>query len=246
MRVALITGASRGLGRAVAVELARRGVHVVITARTQGGLEATDDAVRAAGGAATLLPLDLREEASLDAVGPSLFERFGRLDALVGAAATLGRLTPVPHILPADWEEVMGVNVTANLRLIRSCAPLLLAAPAGRAVFLTCAAAREPWAYWGPYGASKAALERLVLGWAAEVGFGRLRVNLFDPGAMRTRLRATAMPGEDPAMLPEPAQLAPAVAQLCGEEEGVGHGALICAVRAALPPCPADRAERGR
>lgn len=225
-RVALVTGASRGIGRATAIELARRGAQVVITARTQGGLEETDDAVRAAGGQATLLPLDLRDGAALDRLGPSLFERFKRLDILVGNAAALGLLTPVPHIQDRDWAEVVEVNLSAGLRLIRTCAPLLLAAEAGRAVFVTSGIARRPTAYWGAYGATKAALEHLVLTWAEETRRTRLRVNLFDPGVVATRLRAAAMPGEDPATLAQPADVAPRLADLCEPGE-TRHGEVI-------------------
>jgi NAD(P)-dependent dehydrogenase (short-subunit alcohol dehydrogenase family) len=234
-RIALVTGASRGIGAAVAVELARRGAHVVISARTQGGLEETDDAIRSSGGTATLLPLDLLEEASLDVIGPSVFERFHRLDILVAAAGVLGRLTPVPHILAKDWTEVLGVNLTAAMRLIRSCGPLLLAADAGRAVFVTAGVVRHPTAYWGPYGASKAALEHLILTWAEETRTTRLRVNLFDPGAVRTRLRAQAMPGENPVGLPRPESVAPAIAALCHAEE-TRHGEVIRSARASQTP----------
>jgi NAD(P)-dependent dehydrogenase (short-subunit alcohol dehydrogenase family) len=224
--VALVTGASRGIGRAVAVELARRGAQVVITARTQGGLEETDDAIRAVGGSATLLPLDLTEGEALDRIGPSLFERFRRLDLLVGNAGALGLLTPVPHIQDRDWAEVVGVNLSAGLRLIRTCAPLLLAAEAGRAVFVTSGVVRRPAAYWGAYGATKAGLEHLVLTWAEETRRTRLRVNLFDPGVVATRLRAAAMPGEDPATLRRPEEVAPALADLCEPGEA-RHGEVV-------------------
>lgn len=213
--VALVTGASRGIGAATAVELARRGAHVVLTARTQGGLEETDDAVRRVGGTATLLPLDLRDGPALDPIGPSLFERFGRLDILVHNAGALGRLTPVPHIMPEDWASVVGVNLSAAWRLIRTCAPLLLAAPAGRAVFVTTGRAAEPRAYWGAYGATKAGMEHLVRTWAHEVETTRLRVNLYDPGTVATRLRADAMPGEDRATLAKPADVAGPLVDLC-------------------------------
>jgi NAD(P)-dependent dehydrogenase (short-subunit alcohol dehydrogenase family) len=229
-RVALVTGASRGIGAAVAVELARRGAHVVITARTQGGLEEIDDAVRRLGGTATLLPLDLRDEAALDALGPSLFERFGKLDILVSNAGALGVLTPVPHILPHDWAEVIAVNMTAAWRLIRSCGPLLLAAEAGRAVFVTSGAARRPKAYWGAYGMTKAALDHLVLTWAEETRTTNMQVNLFSPGAVATRMRATAMPGEDPATLPKPEDVAPRLVDLCGPNE-TRHGQIITFAR---------------
>src|SRR3954470_22026510 len=153
--VALVTGASRGIGAAAAVELARHGAHVVITARTQGGLEETDDAIGALGGTATLLTLDLLEGEQIDAIGPSIYQRFGRLDVLVHNAGALGRLTPVAHILPADWADVIAVHLTATWRLVRTCEPLLRNAAAGRAVFLTTSRARQPKAYWGPYGATK-------------------------------------------------------------------------------------------
>jgi len=213
--VALVTGASRGVGAATAIALARLGAHVVVTGRIQGGLEDTDDAIRAAGGTATLLPLDLQEQEQIDAIGPSLFQRFGRLDVLVHCAGALGRLTPVAHIMPNDWADAVGVNLTAVWRLIRSCDPLLRTAPAGRAVFVTDARARVPLAYWGAYGATKAGMEHLVLTWADELRQTRLRVNLFDPGVVRTRLRANAFPGEDPAWLPLPEDVAPALAALC-------------------------------
>ena len=225
-RVALVTGASRGIGAAAAIELGRLGAHVVLTARTQGGLEETDDAIRAAGGSATLLPMDLREGESLDKVGPSIYTRFDRLDILVHAAGALGKLTPVSHILDGDWAEVMAVNLAASWRLIRSCAPVLAASDAARAVFVTDARARAPSAYWGMYGASKAGLEHLVLTWAAEVRTTNLRVNLFDPGVVASRLRGNAMPGEDPAGLPTPASVAPALAALCLPGE-VRHGAIV-------------------
>ncbi len=213
--VALVTGASRGIGAAAALELARRGAHVVLAARTQGGLEETDDAIKRIGGTATLLPLDLRDGPALDPIGPSLFERFGRLDILVHNAGALGRLTPVQHITPEDWASVVGVNMSATWRLIRTCAPLLLAAPAGRAVFVTAGRASDPRAYWGAYGATKAGMEHLVLTWAHEVETTRVRVNLFDPGTIATRLRADAMPGEDRATLGKPSDVAGPLADLC-------------------------------
>jgi NAD(P)-dependent dehydrogenase (short-subunit alcohol dehydrogenase family) len=213
--VALVTGASRGIGAAAAVELARLGAQVVITARTQGGLEETDDAVRALGGQATILPLDLREGAQIDAIGPTLFQRFGRLDILVHNAGALGRLTPVPHILPDDWSEVVAVNLSAAWRLIRTTDPLLRQAPAGRAVFVTESRAREPRAYWGAMGATKAGMEHLVLTWAQEVAITPVRVNLFDPGPVATRMRANAFPGEDPTTLPAPQVVAASLAALC-------------------------------
>jgi NAD(P)-dependent dehydrogenase (short-subunit alcohol dehydrogenase family) len=225
-RLALVTGASRGIGAATAIELARRGAHVVIVARTDGGLTDTDDAIRALGKQATLLRLDLLDGDQVDLVGPSLFQRFGRLDILVGNAGALGTLTPVPHITPQDWAEVVGVNMTAAWRLIRGCAPLLLASEAGRAVFVTSRIVGKPAAYWGAYGATKAGLEHLVLAWAEETRTTRLRVNLFDPGMVATRLRAAAMPGEDPAKLRKPAEVAPLLADLCGPAE-TRHGEVV-------------------
>ncbi len=225
-KIALITGASRGIGAAVALELARAGMHVVLTARTEGGLAEVDDAIQAEGGSATLLPLDLLDGAGLDMIGPSIFDRFGRLDVLVHSAGALGRLTPVAHILPADWNSVVGVNLSAAWRLIRSCDPVLRAASAGRAVFLTDLRAAEPRAYWGAYGATKAALDHLVLTWAREVATTPLRVNLVDPGPVAGRLRTEAFPGEDPSTLPKPADVAPAIAALCGEAE-IRHSQII-------------------
>ena len=224
--IALVTGASRGIGAATAVELARLGARVVITARTQGGLEETDDAIRAVSGEATILPLDLREGTQIDAIGPTLFQRFGRLDVLVHNAGALGRLTPVSHILPDDWSDVVAVNLSAAWRLIRTCDPLLRQAPAGRAVFVTEDRAREPRAYWGAMGATKAGMEHLVLTWAHEVATTRLRVNLFDPGPVATRMRANAFPGEDPTTLPAAGLAAPALAALCLPAEE-GNGALV-------------------
>ena len=226
-QIALVTGASRGIGAAAAIELARLGAHLIITARTQGGLEETDDAIREAGGTATLLPLDLHNGDELDAIGPSLLERFGRLDILVHNAGALGRLTPVPHILPSDWADVIAVNASATWRLIRTCGPLLLINEAGaRAVFVTSRIVAQPHAYWGAYGATKAALEHLALTWAAETRTTKLRVNLFDPGVTATKLRAAAMPGENPKTLRQPSEIAPALAALCLPTE-TRHGEIV-------------------
>ncbi|MFL5283560.1 MAG: SDR family NAD(P)-dependent oxidoreductase [Rhodopila sp.] len=224
--VALVTGASRGIGAAVATELGRLGAQVVLTARTQGGLEETDDAIRAAGGQASLLPLDLREADQIDAIGPTLYQRFGRLDVLVHNAGTLGKLTPVSHILNDDWADVVGINLTAALRLIRTSEPLLRRSPSGRAVFVTDGAARQPHAYWGAIGATKAAMENLVLSWAHELASTPVRINLFDPGPVRTRMRSAAFPGEDPKTLLMPEDVAPALARLCIPAE-TRTGALV-------------------
>jgi NAD(P)-dependent dehydrogenase (short-subunit alcohol dehydrogenase family) len=224
--IALVTGASRGIGAATALALARLGARVVVTARTQGGLEETDDAIRALGGKATILPLDLREGGQIDAIGPTLFQRFGRLDILVHNAGALGRLTPVAHILPDDWADVVAVNLSAAWRLIRTCDPLLRQAAAGRAVFVTESRVREPRAYWGAMGATKAGMEHLVLTWAQEVATTSLRVNLFDPGPVATRMRSNAFPGEDRATLPKPDAVASLLAALCLPAEG-RNGALV-------------------
>ncbi len=237
-RVGLVTGASRGIGAAVAVELARTGCHVVITARTQGGLEETDDAIRAAGGTATLLPLDLADGAALDSLGPSLLERFGRLDTLVHAAGALGKLTPAPHILPRDFAATVAVNLESAWRLIRTCGPLLLLGEAGRAVFVTDGLVDRPRAYWGLYGATKAAMHHLALSWAEEVRSTRCRVNLFDPGPVATRLRAEAMPGEDPRRLRQPVDVAPEIVALCNPAFD-GNGLVV----AAQSPLPTERAK---
>ncbi len=227
-RVALITGASRGIGAALALELAKLGAQCVLVARTQGGLEEVDDAIRSAGGKpATLLPFDLQKaEKDIDMIGPSIVERFGRLDILVHNAGALNKLTPVAHIEPRDWAEVMAVNLTASWRLIRSCDPPLRASDAGRAVFVTSGRVLRPRAYWGMYGASKAGTEHLVMTWAQEVEATPLRVNLVDPDIVATKMRATAMPGEDPSTIPQPADVAPGIATLCLPSE-TRHGARI-------------------
>lgn len=225
--VALITGASRGIGAAVARELAAHGAHCIITARTQGGLEETDDAIRAAGGSATLIPLDLDKSAEqIDLLGPSIVERFGRLDILVHAAGLLPKLTPSAHIEPKDWQASLAVNLSALWRLIRTADPALRAAPAGRAVVMTDSFVRAPHAYFGLYSAPKAAAAHLAQCWAAEVASTPLRVNLVEPRPTATRLRRAAFPGEDSDMLPMPADIAPAIAALCLPAE-TRHGATI-------------------
>jgi NAD(P)-dependent dehydrogenase (short-subunit alcohol dehydrogenase family) len=208
-RIALITGASRGIGRAVALGFARQGAHVLLAARTRGALEELDDEIRAFGGAASLIPLDLRDGAKLDALGPTLYERFGRLDVFVANAAELGPLSPLPHIDSKDWRTVFEVNVDANWRLIRTLDPILKRSEAGRAVFVTSASARLCTAYFGPYSASKAALDALVKTYAAEIASTNVRANLLDPGVTRTRMRARAFPGEDPMSLKPPEALVP-------------------------------------
>jgi len=227
-RIAVVTGASRGIGAATAIALARLGAHVVLIARTQGGLEETDDSVRAAGGAATLLPMDLMKGDGIDPLGPTLHQRFGRLDILVHNAGVLGKLTPVGMIEPKDMNACIAINYAASWRLIRSCGPLLAASDAGRAVFVTSSVASTPRAYWGAYAASKAAMEMLVRVWADETENTPLRANIFDPGRTATRMRATAFPGEDPRTLPSPAERAAALVALCLPSE-TRHGVTVTA-----------------
>jgi NAD(P)-dependent dehydrogenase (short-subunit alcohol dehydrogenase family) len=214
-RIAIITGASRGIGHATGIALARAGAHVIAVARTVGGLEELDDAVRAAGSAATLVPLDMRDYDGLYRLGAALNERHGRLDALVGNAAIAGVPSPLDHIEPKAWDEAFAVNVTANWHLIRAMDPLLRRADAGRAVFVTSRAATLARAYWAPYSVSKAALDVLVRTYAAETSSTAVRVNLFDPGPTRTRMRAMVMPGEDPMTLPTPDEVAERIVDLC-------------------------------
>lgn len=203
-RLALITGASRGIGEAVARRFAAEGAHVMALARTVGALEELDDAIRAAGGTATLVPLDLRRHDQIDQLGGHLHERFGKLDVLVGNAGVLGTLSPLGHVSPKAWSEVMDVNLTANWRLIRSLDPLLRRSESGRALFTTCAAARASEPYWGAYAASKAALETLVRIYASEVTLTPIKVNLVDPGIVATRLRRHGFPGEHRTQLATP------------------------------------------
>ncbi len=214
-RIALVTGASRGIGYATALSLARGGAHVVAVARTVGGLEELDDAVRAAGGSATLVPLDMRDYDGLYRLAAALNERHGRLDVLVGNAAVAGVPSPLDHIEPKNWDEVMAVNVTANWHLIRAMGPLLKRSDAGRAVFITSGVAARARAYWAPYSVSKAALDVLARTYAAETSSTAVRVNLFNPGPTRTRMRAMAMPGEDPMTLPSPEDVAEKILDLC-------------------------------
>ena len=215
-RIALVTGASRGLGHAFALALAKAGAHIVATARTIGGLEELDDAIQAAGSTATLVPLDIRDFAGIARLAASLNERYGRLDILIGNAAILGgALSPLEHVEPETWDEVMTVNVTANWQLIRAMDPLLKKSDAGRVVLMSSGVAQRPLAYWGVYQISKAALDVLGRTYAAETASTPIRVNLFAPGPTRTRMRATAMPGEDPMTLPSADEVAATIVPLC-------------------------------
>ena len=207
-RIALVTGASRGIGRASAIALAKAGAHVILVARTVGGLEETDDEIQKAGGSATLVPLNLRDFDAIDRLGASIYERWGKLDALLGNAGVLGQLTPLAHLEPKTFQEVMEVNVTANWRLIRSLDPLLRQSDAGRVLFVTSGAARKHIPFWGAYAMSKSALEILALTYAVECEPTNIKVNLINPGPMRTLMRKKAMPGENPEDLVKPEDMA--------------------------------------
>ncbi len=229
-RVALITGASRGIGAAVAKRFAMEGAHIVAVARTRGGLENTDDQIRAdlgllasAPSPVTLLELDLTDLDSVDQIGPTLAERFGRLDIVVGNAGALGELSPMPHIEAADWTNVIDVNLNANWRLIRTTDPLLRDSDSGRAVFVTSGAAHGRRPFWGGYAVSKAALEMMITCWAAESETTNMKINLIDPGATRTVMRKNAYPGEDPKTVKLPEELTDTFVDLCSPD-CVRHG----------------------
>ena len=221
-RIALVTGASRGIGRAAALALAGAGAQIVAVARTAGGLEELDDEIRqATGRSATLVPMDIAEDGALDQLGLAIHQRYGRLDVVVHAAAILGPMTPVAHIEPKHWDRVMAVNLTASYRLIRSVEPLLRASDRPRAIFLSTGRVARPKAFWGPYGASKAALENLVRTWADELENTKIRAALLDPGAMRTKMRAEAFPGEDQLSLPDPSEIGPLIVELAQADLGL-------------------------
>ncbi|MGB5949944.1 MAG: SDR family NAD(P)-dependent oxidoreductase [Parvibaculum sp.] len=213
-RLAVITGASRGIGRAVALGFAAEGAHVILVARTVGGLEEVDDEIRKVGGKATLVPLDLTDFDGIDRLGATIFERWGKLDILVGNAGTLGVLTPVSHLEVKAWDKLVATNITSNWRLMRSFEPLLKRSDAGRAIFVTSGSAHKAKPFWGGYAMSKAALEALARTWAAECANTNLRVNLLSPGPVRTAMRKQAMPGEDPSALTKPADLVPLFIEL--------------------------------
>ncbi|MGE0666551.1 MAG: SDR family NAD(P)-dependent oxidoreductase [Sphingomonadales bacterium] len=225
-KIALVTGASRGIGYRAALALAKEGAHVIAVARTVGGLEDLDDEIQAAGGSATLTPLDLKQGDLIDRIGGAIHERWGKLDILVGNAGILGELAPMHHVSPKVWDEVIQVNLTANWRLIRAFDPLLRASQAGRALFLTSTVGHTARAYWGPYAVSKAGVEMMVRTYADELDGTPVRVNLLNPGATRTAMRAKAMPGEDPDILPMPADIAPAIVRMVSPD-WTGQGELV-------------------
>lgn len=226
-RVILVTGASKGIGRASALALAKAGNHVIAVARSEKALTTLDDDIIAATGRnATLIPLDLRDTTAIDRLAGALLERFGRLDGLLGNAGVLGSISPLETVSPAAFSETMEVNFTANWRLIRATHPLLRLSPAGRALFITSGVAPRPRAFWGVYGASKAALETMIACYADETEKTPIRVNLFDPGAVRTEMRFRAMPGEDPLKLPTPEEVAATIPKFF-EPSFTGHGERI-------------------
>ena len=218
-RITLVTGASRGIGRATALALAAANHHVVATARTTGALEELDDLITASGGTCTLVPLDLKDMPAIHQLGHVLAERYGRLDGLFANAGVLGEITPAPQVVPKTWDEVIAVNLTANVHLVRALDPLLRLSEAGRALFVTSGVASSRRAYWSAYAASKAGLEAYVQCYAREVGgVTPLRVNLLNPGATATKMRAKAMPGEDPSTLPQPEDVAKLAVEMLSPE----------------------------
>lgn len=219
-RIAVVTGASRGIGRAAALALAEAGAHIVAVARTQGALEELDDAIQAAGGSATLVPVDMKDYPAIDRLGAAIHERWGKLDILFANAGLLGGLAPLGHFDPKTFDDVMAVNVTANWRLLRSLDPLLRASDAGRVIVTSSGAAHNIRAYWGPYSISKAAVEALARTYAAETETTPVRVMMLNPGPLRTRMRAAAMPGEDPETLKTPEELAPHILRLASPSWG--------------------------
>ncbi len=225
-KTAVITGASRGIGAAAAKLLAREGAHVILIARTIGGLEAVDDDIKKDGGKATLMPLDLFKLNDLDALGPTLYQHFPKLDIFIGNAAMLGTLAPLGHLKPDEFQRVMDLNVTANFRLIRTLDPLLKASDAGRAVFVTSGVTQDIKAYWGEYAVSKVALEALAKTYAAECANTNVKVNILDPGRVRTAMRAQAYPGEDPQKRPHPDEIAPYFLKLVGDDCTMNGGVL--------------------
>jgi len=223
-RVILITGASRGIGYFTAIDAAKRGAHVIAVARTIGGLEELDDEIQAVGGSATLVPLDIADGDKIDQMGGSIFERWGKLDGLVANAGLLGIISPVPHISPKEVDEVFNVNVIANFRLLRSLDPLLRQSDAGRAVFVSSSAAETGKPFWGLYGATKAAVNAMAKSYAGEMESSGVKANVFYPGAVRTGMRAKAVPGEDASTLPHPREIAPKLVDMVApSNQNNGH-----------------------
>lgn len=214
-KIALITGASRGIGFETAVHLAKEGAHIIATARTQGGLEELDDAVRAAGSSATLVPLDVRDYDGIDRLGAAIFERWKKLDIFIGNAGALGKLTPLAHLDPKVWTEAIEVNITSNYRFVRSLDPLFRSADWARVIFVTSGLAFKCTPYWGAYSVGKAGLEAIMRTYAGEMATTNVRTNCFSPGATRTKMRATAMPGEDPLTLPTPEEVSAQMVAMC-------------------------------
>jgi NAD(P)-dependent dehydrogenase (short-subunit alcohol dehydrogenase family) len=214
-QIAVVTGASRGIGYHCAKELARKGVHVIAVARTIGGLEDLDDEIKQLGGECTLVPLDLSDMAGIDRLGGALHERWGKLDIFIANAAILGTISPLAHVEAKVFERLMTLNVNSTWRLIRSFEPLLRKSEKAQALFLSSSVARNPRAFWGPYAASKAAVEMLALCWSEEIKQTNIKVHLIDPGATRTAMRAQAVPGEDPTTLPHPSEVAQKIVHLC-------------------------------
>lgn len=225
-RLALVTGATRGLGRAIAIAYAKAGAHVIAVGRTQGALEELDDEIQKVGEPATLLTLDLRKGDKIDGLGPTIFERWGKLDIFVGNAAMLGPLSPLPHVTADAWQHVIDVNLTANWRLIRTLDPVLKLSDAGRVILVSSGAAEGRYAYWGPYAVSKAGIECMGKMYAAECENSPVRVSIVNPGATRTAMRAKAFPGEDPMTLPAPEDVAPLFLELARPESTV-HGEIV-------------------
>ncbi len=217
-RLALVTGASRGIGRAVALGLAKGGAHVIITARSLPGLESLDDEIQSLGGSATLLQLDLKKGTQIDQLGPTIYQRWQKLDILIANAGILGPLSPLAHVTEDGWASTLDINLSANWRLIRTLDPLLQRSDAGRAIFVTSGAASGKYAYWGPYSAAKAGLEALVKTWSHEIETTNVRANLINPGATRTNMRAKAFPGEDPMTLPAPEDMVPLFLELASPQ----------------------------
>lgn len=231
-KIALITGASRGIGAAVARAYAGLGAHVVLVARTVGGLEEVDDAIQRDGkGRATLVPMDLRQLESIDQLALTISERFGKLDILVGNAGVLGGLRPVTHFTNKIWDNVMTLNLTANWRLLRACDPLLRRAEHGRVIFVTSGVTKMDAPYWGAYAASKSALETLVRTYAAETENRSVRANLIDPGVVRSKMRSEAFPGENPDNLPAPESVIPVFVELASDG-CKKHGQIVTAYKA--------------